>query len=149
VATTSSGPSRRERAPAASNERLRSLAEWGEEVDRASGQRAVSSPLRPAAEIMAEALAGSALQPPAVRSSPMYRRPDARSATITGGLVEQVTLWCGGARACSILKQAGVEEVVEIGTGRVLTGLAKRIDPDLSAQRRRNAGKIESLIKEF
>jgi len=47
------------------------------------------------------------------------------------------------------LKQEGVEEVVEIGTGRVLTGLLKRIDPDLSARSVGTPAEVESLIKEF
>jgi [acyl-carrier-protein] S-malonyltransferase len=48
-----------------------------------------------------------------------------------------------------LLKQEGVEEVVEIGTGRVLTGLLKRIDPDLSARSVGTPAEVESLIKEF
>jgi [acyl-carrier-protein] S-malonyltransferase len=47
------------------------------------------------------------------------------------------------------LKQHGVEEIVEIGTGRVLTGLAKRIDPDLSARSVGTPAEVESLIEEL
>jgi [acyl-carrier-protein] S-malonyltransferase len=47
------------------------------------------------------------------------------------------------------LKQEGVEEVVEIGTGRVLTGLVKRIDPDLLARSVATPAEVLSLIEEL
>jgi len=43
----------------------------------------------------------------------------------------------------------GVDEVVEIGTGRVLTGLVKRIDPNLSARSVGTPAEIASLIEEL
>jgi [acyl-carrier-protein] S-malonyltransferase len=45
------------------------------------------------------------------------------------------------------LKRDGLEEVVEIGTGRVLTGLAKRIDPDLPARSVGTPTEVASLIE--
>jgi [acyl-carrier-protein] S-malonyltransferase len=47
------------------------------------------------------------------------------------------------------LRQEGVEEVVEIGTGRVLTGLVKRIDPDLSARSVGTPAEIASLVEDL
>jgi len=32
------------------------------------------------------------------------------------------------------LRAAGIEEIVEIGAGRVLAGLARRIDPEISVR---------------
>ena len=62
------------------------------------------------------------------------------------GRVEQVTAMVRWRESMLFLKQAGVEEVVEIGSGRVLTGLAKRIDPALSARAVGTPAEIESLI---
>jgi [acyl-carrier-protein] S-malonyltransferase len=68
---------------------------------------------------------------------------------IMRGLVEQVTAMVRWRESMLFLKQNGVEEIVEIGTGRVLTGLAKRIDPDLSARSVGTPAEVESLIQEL
>ena len=47
------------------------------------------------------------------------------------------------------LKREGVEEVVEIGAGHVLTGLLKRIDPDLSARSVGMPAEVEILLTEL
>jgi [acyl-carrier-protein] S-malonyltransferase len=70
-------------------------------------------------------------------------------ARIVRGLVEQVTAMVRWRESMLFLKQDGVEEVVEIGTGRVLTGLAKRIDPDLSARSVGTPAEIASFIEEI
>ena len=129
-------------------------------IARAKGARRsialpVSAPfhsplMAPAAEVMAEALGWVVLQPPAVPlvanlSATATRDP----ATISRGLIEQVTAMVRWRESMLFLKQEGVEEVVEIGTGRVLTGLLKRIDPDLSARSVGTPAEVESLIKEF
>ena len=109
------------------------------------------SPLMaPAAEIMAEALGRVTLQPPVV---PLFANVSATAtcdpARIKRGLVEQVTAMVRWRESVLLLKQNGVEEIVEIGSGRVLTGLAKRIDPALSARAVGTPAEIESLIKEL
>jgi [acyl-carrier-protein] S-malonyltransferase len=45
------------------------------------------------------------------------------------------------------LKTAGVEQVAEIGSGRVLTGLSRRIDPDLTACSICTAAEVDALMK--
>jgi [acyl-carrier-protein] S-malonyltransferase len=65
------------------------------------------------------------------------------------GLVEQVTAMVRWRESMLFLKKDGVEEVVEIGTGRVLTGLCKRIGPDLSARSVGTPAEIECLIGEL
>ena len=48
------------------------------------------------------------------------------------------------------LGAAGVEEMVEIGTGRVLAGLVRRIDPALSATRSVGTpAEVEALMRGF
>ena len=99
---------------------------------------------------MAEALGRVTLQPPAV---PLVANVSATAtgdpARIQRGLVEQVTAMVRWRESMLFLKQEGVEEVVEIGTGRVLTGLVKRIDPDLSARSVGTPAEIASLIEEL
>ena len=129
-------------------------------IARANGARRsialpVSAPfhsplMTPAAEVMAEALGRVRLQPPVV---PLVANVSAAAtrdpARIVRGLVEQVTAMVRWRESMLFLKQDGVEEVVEIGTGRVLTGLAKRIDPDLSARSVGTPAEVESLIEEL
>jgi [acyl-carrier-protein] S-malonyltransferase len=106
--------------------------------------------MAPAAEVMAEALGRVELQPPPV---PLVANVSATAtrvpARIKSGLVEQVTAMVRWRESMLFLKQEGVEEVVEIGAGRVLTGLVKRIDPDLAARSVGTPPEIESLIQEL
>ena len=103
--------------------------------------------MAPAADIMAEALGRVALQQPAV---PLVANVSATATrdpgTIRRGLVEQVTAMVRWRESVLFLKQEGVEEIVEIGAGRVLTGLAKRIDPGLAARSVGTPAEIESLV---
>jgi [acyl-carrier-protein] S-malonyltransferase len=46
------------------------------------------------------------------------------------------------------LKAAGVEEIVEIGAGRVLTGLVRRIDPAIAARAVAAPADVEALVRE-
>jgi len=107
------------------------------------------SPLMaPAAEVMDEALRGVELQPPIV---PLVANvsavPTCDPVTIKRGLVEQVTAMVRWRETMLFLKIAGVEEVVEIGAGRVLAGLAKRIDPGFSARSVCTPAEVEALMK--
>jgi [acyl-carrier-protein] S-malonyltransferase len=103
-----------------------------------------------AAKVMEGALDQVALRPPVV---PLVANVSATAicdpAGIKRGLVEQVTAMVRWRESMLFLKAAGVEEVVEIGTGRVLAGLVKRIDPDFSARSVGTAAEIEALMKEF
>jgi [acyl-carrier-protein] S-malonyltransferase len=90
--------------------------------------------MQPAADVMAEALAKVEIKPPSV---PVIANVLASAISDPGEirkrLVEQVTgtvRW----REC-VLRMAddGVTHVYEIGSGKVLAGLAKRIVPTLNA----------------
>ncbi|HEX9536506.1 MAG TPA: ACP S-malonyltransferase [Stellaceae bacterium] len=129
-------------------------------IARANGARRsialpVSAPfhsplMAPAAEVMAEALGRVKLQPPVVPLVANVSATATRDPTrIVRGLVEQVTAMVRWRESILFLKQDGVEEVVEIGTGRVLTGLAKRIDSDLSARSVGTPAEVESLLEEL
>jgi [acyl-carrier-protein] S-malonyltransferase len=49
-------------------------------------------------------------------------------------LVEQVTGTVRWRESVLYMKEQGVTELVELGAGKVLAGLAKRIDPDVSGK---------------
>jgi [acyl-carrier-protein] S-malonyltransferase len=103
-----------------------------------------------AAEVMDEALDRVELRAPVV---PLVANVSAAStsdpAGIKRGLVEQVTAMVRWRESMLFLKTAGVKEVVEIGAGRVLAGLAKRIDPDCTVRSVCTPAEVEALMKEL
>jgi len=109
------------------------------------------SPLMaPAAEVMAEALGRVVLGSPVVPLVANISATATQDPTrIRCGLVEQVTAMVRWRESMLFLEQKGVEELVEIGAGRVLTGLAKRIAPDLAARSVGTPEEVESLIREL
>jgi [acyl-carrier-protein] S-malonyltransferase len=93
-----------------------------------------SSLMNPVGEKLAQALAEIRVSPPA---APVYHnvdtRPRSEPEAIRDALARQVhspVLWVGCVQA---MQQAGVGRLFEIGPGRVLCGLAKRIDRSLAA----------------
>ena len=104
--------------------------------------------MQPAADAMAEALAGVTMTAPVV---PVVANVIARAisdpAEIRARLVEQV---CGAVRwreSMLYIKAEGVDTVVELGSGKVLTGLAKRIDKELAGVSVQTPADIESFLK--
>ena len=88
--------------------------------------------MQPAADAMQEALADVEIHPPAVPlvanvlATPI-REPD----EIRTRLVEQVTGQVRWAESVRWLSDHGVTDLIEVGAGKVLTGLARRINRDL------------------
>ena len=104
--------------------------------------------MAPAAEAMAEALGEAALVPPVV---PLVANVSAAKATdpsqIRELLVRQVTetvRWRESVLACTAM---GVDSFVELGAGRVLAGLVRRIAPDAAAASAGTPGEIEALLR--
>ncbi|WIJ24190.1 ACP S-malonyltransferase [Devosia sp. RR2S18] len=91
--------------------------------------------MQPAAESMAAALAEVEMHAPVVPVvSNVLATPISEPAEIRQRLVEQVTGVVRWTESVTWLtKEGGVTNLVELGTGKVLTGLAKRINPDVSA----------------
>ncbi|HEY1545505.1 MAG TPA: ACP S-malonyltransferase [Xanthobacteraceae bacterium] len=84
--------------------------------------------MRPAADAMAEALAGVAVRPPAVPLiANVVARPITDPAEIVRRLIEQVTGTVRWRESVAHMADAGVAVFYEIGTGKVLSGLVKRI----------------------
>ena len=107
------------------------------------------SPLmEPAAEEMAEALEGVEIAPPLV---PLVANVTAEAVsdpvTIHHLLIEQVTAMVRWRESVLTLKARGVDTVVEIGAGKVLTGLSRRIDPELTAISVNGPRDLESFLK--
>jgi [acyl-carrier-protein] S-malonyltransferase len=104
--------------------------------------------MEPAAREMEEALAGVAMDAPSV---PLVANVTAAEVddpeTIRRLLVEQVTGLVRWRESVLALKAEGVDTVVEIGAGRVLAGLVKRIDRDLAASSVGTPAEIEALLK--
>ncbi|CAE7594785.1 nodG [Symbiodinium microadriaticum] len=88
--------------------------------------------MQPAADRMAEALADVTIAPPAV---PLIANVTAAAVsdpeTIRKQLVEQVTGMVRWRECVGTMAAEGVEELVEVGAGKILTGLVRRINRDL------------------
>jgi [acyl-carrier-protein] S-malonyltransferase len=84
--------------------------------------------MAPAAEVMAAALAQVALKPPAVPVvANVLARPVQDPAEIVRALVAQVTGTVRWRESVAFMAGAGVTTFYEIGAGKVLSGLVKRI----------------------
>jgi [acyl-carrier-protein] S-malonyltransferase len=84
--------------------------------------------MQPAADAMAEALSRVAVKPPLVPLvANVPARPISEPKDIVRNLVEQVTGTVRWRESILFMVQAGVTSFYEIGAGRVLTGLIKRI----------------------
>jgi [acyl-carrier-protein] S-malonyltransferase len=107
------------------------------------------SPLMaPVAEVMARALDRVTLRPPVVPLvANLLAEPVSEPWAIKRGLVGQVTAMVRWRESVLFLATAGIEEIVEIGTGRVLAGLVKRIAPELSARSAGTPAEVRSLIE--
>lgn len=121
----------------------RAAVERALEIAKAKGARRalmlpVSAPfhctlMQPAADRMAEALADVTINPPAVPLVANVRAEAVRDAeTIRRLLVEQVTGSVRWRESVAWMAAQGVTELVEIGAGKALSGMARRIDKDLA-----------------
>jgi [acyl-carrier-protein] S-malonyltransferase len=109
------------------------------------------SPLMaPAAAAMASALAAAVLSPPVVPLvANVSARPVCDPTEVQGLLIEQVTAMVRWRESVLQLAASGVEEVVEIGAGRVLAGLVKRTAPELATRSVGTAAELEAFMKEL
>lgn len=102
--------------------------------------------MKPAADVMAEALAAVTIKPPVV---PVIANVTAATVIdpdeIRRLLVEQVTGMVRWRESVQLMKEAGVTALIEAGAGKVLTGLAKRIDGDLTGISLQNPQDIEAF----
>lgn len=127
------------------------------EVGKAHGLRRaiplpVSAPfhcslLKPAADAMAEALAKVDVKSPKVPLiANVLAAPISDPAEIKKRLVEQVTGTVRWRECVLAMAAAGVTQLYEIGSGKVLSGLAGRIDKNLKAQAIGTPADIEAAM---
>lgn len=90
--------------------------------------------MAPAADAMAEALAETEIRPPRV---PLIANVTAGAVadpdSLRSLLVQQVTGLVRWRESVLYMRDQGVDSLVELGAGKVLTGLTRRIDRDLQA----------------
>jgi [acyl-carrier-protein] S-malonyltransferase len=103
--------------------------------------------LASAGETMAKALDKTVLRPPLVPVvCNVTARPLDSPAEIRRLLVQQVTAVVRWRESVLFLAGAGIEEIVEVGAGRVLAGLVKRIAPDIATRSVAAPAEVEALI---
>lgn len=104
--------------------------------------------MQPAADAMRAALADIALRAPSV---PLVANVIASEVTdpaqIKNLLVEQVTGMVRWRESVMYMKTRGVTETVELGAGKVLTGLTKRIEGDMTGRAIGTPKDIEEFLK--
>jgi len=103
--------------------------------------------MAPAADVMAVALAAVELLPPIVPLiANVTAAPVEDPAEICRLLVEQVTGMVRWRECCMTMRAKGVEKLVEVGSGKVLSGLARRIDKKLSASNVSTPAGVEEFL---
>ncbi len=105
--------------------------------------------MAPAAEAMAEALANVTIKEPAVPLiANVLATPITSPGEIRQRLVEQVTGTVRWRESVSYMAANGVETLYEIGAGRVLSGLARRIERSLKSPSIGTPAEIEEFIQD-
>lgn len=106
--------------------------------------------MAPAADVMADALAEVTLMPPAV---PLIANVNAAPASdpeeVRSLLVQQVTGMVRWRESVERMAAEGVDTLVELGAGKVLTGLTRRIDKELTGLAAGTPAEIETLLKQL
>ncbi|HKT20228.1 MAG TPA: ACP S-malonyltransferase [Stellaceae bacterium] len=104
--------------------------------------------MKPAAHEMAEALAEVKLTEPLVPLiANVSAEPVRDTEEIKRLLVEQVTGLVRWRECVLTMKREGVDTLVELGAGRVLSGLAKRIDRELATASIGTPAEVEAFLK--
>ena len=106
--------------------------------------------MAPAAEAMAEALEKT---PPLAPMVPLIANVSAAKATdpdeIRDLLVRQVTTTVRWRESVQTMTAFGVDSFIELGAGKVLSGLVRRIAPDAAAVSAGTPAEIEAVLKKL
>ena len=138
----------------------RAAVERAVEIAKARGARRavlldVSAPfhcslLAPAAGAMAEALTGTVMQPPVVPLVANVTAEASRDADeIRDLLVRQVTATVRWRESMLHMRDNEVDRFVELGGGKVLSSLVRRIDREMTGINVEGPDDIEALLKEL
>ncbi len=131
----------------------RAIALAGERGAKRALPLAVSAPfhsplMKPAAQVMAEALNNTSKNQPTVpvlANVTTQLTDNAEEASAL--LVEQVTGRVRWRESMANLRHLGVQQVIEVGAGKVLTGLMKRIDPEIHTSAINTPQEMDSFLK--
>lgn len=106
--------------------------------------------MQPAADAMAYALEGAEIMAPSV---PVVSNVTAQGvnepAEIRSLLVQQITGMVRWRESVLWMKAQGVDEMIELGAGKVLNGLVKRIDKDIAVESISTPAQIEALVEKI
>jgi [acyl-carrier-protein] S-malonyltransferase len=106
--------------------------------------------MQPASDAMREALSQTAMQPPAL---PIYTnvtsRPESNPAALENLLIEQVTQPVRWRETIQHMSADGFTTLVEVGAGKVLSGLNKRINGDLNCLNIQSPGDIDTVLEQL
>ncbi len=109
-----------------------------------------SSLMQPAAEIMAGALAETdMIAPPIPVMCNVTAQGENDTDRIRGLLVDQMTGLVRWRESVLWMRDQGVSDMVEIGAGKVLSGLARRIDKEITCESVSTPEGIEALIEKL
>jgi [acyl-carrier-protein] S-malonyltransferase len=131
----------------------RAIALAAEQGAKRSVMLPVSAPfhcvlMQPAADAMAEALAQARLNVPSVPLiANVTAQPVSDPDSIRKLLVEQVTATVRWRESVETMKAEGVTRIFELGAGKVLAGLTKRIARDIEASAVGAPEDIEAALK--
>ncbi len=104
--------------------------------------------MQPAAEVMKKALDEVQINSPSVPLvANVLARPISNPDEIRKHLVEQVTGRVRWQESVSFMAGEGVDTLLEIGAGKVLTGLARRIDRSLAGRAINSPEDIEAVLE--
>jgi [acyl-carrier-protein] S-malonyltransferase len=104
--------------------------------------------MQPAADVMARALGRVTMAPPTL---PLVANVTARAmsdpGTIRDLLVQQTTTTVRWRESALWMKEQGVTTLIELGAGKVLSGLARRIHPELQGMSGGTPAEIDAILK--
>ncbi len=104
--------------------------------------------MRPAQVVMTEALADTEIKAPAVPLvANVTAAPVSDPEQIREQLVEQVTALVRWRESVLAMRDAEVDTLVELGAGKVLSGLVRRIDRSMSASAISTPEDIDAFVK--
>ena len=126
-----------------------------EKGSKRAGLLPVSAPfhcpqMAPAAQAMAEALAEVQIRQPVPTLVANVTAEGVEDPTVIRRLlVEQVTGMVRWRESVLYLRDQGVTELVELGSGKVLSGLVRRIDRSMTGKAVNGPADIDSLLEEL
>ena len=103
--------------------------------------------MQPAREIMQEALNNLKFNAPLIPIvSNITALPHTDPSTLRKNLIDQVTGTVRWRETMEFAKNQGVKKITELGSGKVLTGIAKRMIKDISSESLENPEDFDAFL---